>query len=225
MGGGGIEVVFLDIGGVLYSDRVYRDALLSALREIRPEIAGRAFSEAYDACRRDQAGSFKERLARIFLGPDADVGDVERRAARYWRYPPSALEPDAVPSLERLHGRYRLGVVANQPSVVREAMRRDGVDRFFDVWAVSEDLGVDKPDLAIFAHAVRVAGVEPARAAMVGDRLDYDVRPARAAGMRAVWVLRGEAPDDPTPAQLAEADAAVGTLAEVPDALLELESR
>ncbi len=44
---------------------------------------------------------------------------------------------------------------------------------------------------------------------MVGDRLDYDVRPAKAAGMRAVWVLRGEAPDDPTPEQLAEADAAI----------------
>ena len=43
---------------------------------------------------------------------------------------------------------------------------------------------------------------------MVGDRLDYDVRPAKAAGMRAIWVLRGEAPDDPTPAQLAEPDAA-----------------
>jgi putative hydrolase of the HAD superfamily len=31
-----------------------------------------------------------------------------------------------------------------------------------------------------------------------------------------MWVLRGEAPDDPTPAQLAEADAAVRDLTEVP---------
>ena len=34
---------------------------------------------------------------------------------------------------------------------------------------------------------------------MVGDRLDYDVRPARRVGMRAIWMLRGEAPDEPTP--------------------------
>ena len=58
---------------------------------------------------------------------------------------------------------------------------------------------------------------------MVGDRLDYDVRPARAAGMRAVWVLRGEAPDDPTAEQLAEADAAIHDLAELPSALEALE--
>ena len=54
---------------------------------------------------------------------------------------------------------------------------------------------------------------------MVGDRLDYDVRPARRAGMKAVWVLRGEAPDDPTPEQLAEADVAIRGLDELPAAL------
>ena len=34
--------------------------------------------------------------------------------------------------------------------------------------------------------------------------------------MRAVWMLRGEAPDEPTPAQLAEADASARDLTEVP---------
>lgn len=220
-----LEVVFLDIGGVMYSDRVYRDALLSALREIHPDIPGRAFADAYDECRRDQAGSFKERLARVFLGPDADAADVERRASRYWQYPSDALEADVVPCLERLQARYRLGVLANQPSVVRDAMRRDRLDRFFDLWAVSEDLGIDKPDPRIFAHAVDVAGVRPDRAAMIGDRLDYDVRPAKVAGMVAVWVLRGEAPDDPTPEQLTEADATVRSLIELPDVLEELGRR
>jgi FMN phosphatase YigB (HAD superfamily) len=218
-------VVFLDIGGVMYDDRVYRDALLSALRELRTDIDEASFDREYDACRRAQAGSFRERLTRTFLGAEADVADVGRRASRYWQYPPGSLEADVVPSLERLSDRYRLGVLANQPGGVRGAMRRDGIDRLFDVWAVSEDVGVDKPDPRIFAHAVGVAGVEPDRAAMIGDRLDCDVRPAKAAGMRAVWVLRGEAPDEPTREQLAEPDATVRTLAELPDALEALERR
>jgi putative hydrolase of the HAD superfamily len=54
---------------------------------------------------------------------------------------------------------------------------------------------------------------------MIGDRLDYDVRPAKTAGMRAIWVLRGEAPDAPTPEQLAEPDAHVATLDELPGTL------
>jgi putative hydrolase of the HAD superfamily len=58
---------------------------------------------------------------------------------------------------------------------------------------------------------------------MVGDRLDYDVRPAKAAGMHAVWVLRGEAPDDPTPTQSAEADVSIRGLNELASALGTLE--
>jgi putative hydrolase of the HAD superfamily len=46
----------------------------------------------------------------------------------------------------------------------------------------------------------------------IGNRLDTDVRPAKALGLRTVWVLRGEAPDHPTPEQLAEPDIAVPTL-------------
>ena len=100
-------------------------------------------------------------------------------------------------------------------------MDRDGLSRFFEVWGVSDDLGLQKPDPKLFSHVLSTAGVPPDRTVMLGDRLDYDVRPAKQAGMRAVWVLRGEAPDDPTPEQLAEADASVEGLVEVP-ALLEV---
>ena len=99
------------------------------------------------------------------------------------------------------------------------AIRRDGLDGYFEVWGVSDDVGLEKPDPGLFAHVLLEAGVEPPRSVMIGDRLDYDVRPAKAAGMRAIWLLRGEAPDDPTPAQLAEADAAIGGLDELPAAL------
>jgi FMN phosphatase YigB (HAD superfamily) len=57
---------------------------------------------------------------------------------------------------------------------------------------------------------------------MVGDRLDNDIIPARATGMKAVWLLRGEAPDRPTADQLAQADLAVRSLAELPGALTQL---
>jgi len=218
----GIEVVFLDIGGVLYRDDGYREALRRALREAGGAFTDDVFDAAYRACRRAQSGSFRARLTRTFLGPDGDVAGVEARAEPWWRYTQDDLEPDAIPTLETLSGRYRVGVIANQPAAVRDAMRRDGVDRFVEVWAVSDDVGLDKPDPRLYEHAVREAGVAPERAAMAGDRLDYDVRPARTAGMRAVWVLRGEAPDDPTPEQLAEADAAIRSLRELPGVLEEL---
>jgi FMN phosphatase YigB (HAD superfamily) len=89
---------------------------------------------------------------------------------------------------------------------------------------VSDELGVGKPDPALFELAVKAAGVAPGASVMVGDRLDYDMRPAGRVGIRTVWMLRGEAPDGPTPEQLAETDAAVGSLDELPAALERLSS-
>jgi FMN phosphatase YigB (HAD superfamily) len=147
---------------------------------------------------------------------------VERLASAHWAYPAGSLYADVVPCLEELAGRYRLGVLANQPSHVRDALARDGIDRFIEIWGVSDDLGLAKPDPRMFAHALQLAGEEPVHAVMVGDRLDYDVRPARQIGMHAVWMLRGEAPDEPTPEQLAESDAAIRGLDELPQTLLGL---
>jgi putative hydrolase of the HAD superfamily len=210
-----IEIVFLDIGGVLYDDTVYARAWNRALREAGARFTDEEFEEEYARARAEQAGSFRRRLIARFL-PEGDLRELEGIAGRYWTYPPSALYEDVIPALEALRGRFRLGVIANQPGEVRAAMRRDGLESFFEVWGVSDELGVGKPDPRLFELAARTAGVTAATAVMVGDRLDYDVRPAKRVGMRAIWMLRGEAPDRPTPAQLAEADGSVRSLAELP---------
>jgi HAD superfamily hydrolase (TIGR01549 family) len=221
---GPAEMVFFDIGGVMYDDTIYARAMHTALRALGGTFTDEEFDDAYRAARAAQAGSFRGLLARRFLGPEADLGALEAEASKHWAYPPEALHDDVRRCLEALAGRYRLGIIANQPSAVRDAMRRDGLDVFFEVWGVSDDVGLEKPDPALFAHVLKEAGVDPRRSVMVGDRLDYDVRPAKAAGMRAVWVLRGEAPDDPTPEQLDEADAAIRGLDELPSVLDALEA-
>jgi len=218
-----IDHVFLDIGGVLYDDRVYAEAWRRALREAGSTFTDAAFEEEYAACRAAQDRSFRLHLATAFLGPDADVRALETLAARHWHYPPSALHTDVVPTLTELRDEgYRLGVIANQPSQVRAAMERDGLVPFFEVWGVSDDLGLHKPDPALFRRTLELAATDGEQTVMVGDRLDYDMRPARAAGMHTVWLLRGEAPDDPTPAQLAEPDAAIEELQQLPGVLVEL---
>jgi putative hydrolase of the HAD superfamily len=220
---GDIDHVFLDIGGVLYDDRVYAEAWRRALREAGGSFTDAEFDEEYAACRAAQNGSFRVHLARTFIGADADIGALEARAAKYWAYPPSALHRDVVPTLTELRrAGYRLGVIANQPSQVRSAMQRDGLVGFFETWGVSDDLGLHKPDPQLFVRTLELAAVEPIRTVMVGDRLDYDVRPAASAGMHTVWVLRGEAPDDPTPPQLTVPDAVIEDLEQLLPVLDEL---
>ena len=219
MSGADIRVVLLDIGGVMYDDTVYARSWAKALRESGAAFMDEEFDSEYAAARTAQAGSFRRRLTSRFLGPGADIGPVERIASANWAYPPETLYPDVLPCLQTLAGRYRLGILANQPTLVRTALERDGIDRFMEVWGISDDVGLAKPDPRFFAHVLYLAGEAPPHAVMVGDRLDYDVRPARRTGMRTVWVLRGEAPDEPTPEQVAEADVAIHGLDELAAAL------
>ena len=216
-----IELVLLDVGGPLYSDAPYAEALLRATRELAGELDESAFWEVYDARRQRQAGGLRTAIAERFI-PGADRERLSRLAASYWEYPSSALHDDVRPTLGLLARRYRLGIVANQREHVLEALRRDDLLRYFEVLALSEVVGVEKPDPAIFEYALREAGVEAGRGVHVGNRLDTDVRAARRVGLRTIWVLRGEAPPEPDAEQLATADAVIHSLAELPGALAEL---
>ena len=66
---GSIDFVFLDIGGVLYDDRVYAEALRLALREIGAVFDDADYDTEYAAARAAQNGSFRRRLATRFVGP------------------------------------------------------------------------------------------------------------------------------------------------------------
>ena len=101
------------------------------------------------------------------------------------------LYPDALPALDAFRDAgYRVAVVANQPAARSAELGAIGVRA--DVLAMSEELGVAKPDPAFFVRALELMGSpHPASVAYVGDRIDNDVRPAAAAGMRAVWIRRG----------------------------------
>lgn len=213
-----LDVVFLDVGGPLYRDGPYYQALLEAIREERRDVDPGAFWSEFEACRADQRGPFTRRLVGLFL-PEDRHDAVVARGRELWQYPPDALQPDVRPALPVLASSYRLGILANQRGWIREAMARDGIDRYFEIWAVSEEIGAEKPDPAIFEYALARAGAPPERCAMVGDRLDNDVEPARRHGMKGVWILRGEAPDEPTAEQLARADASVRALSELPEVL------
>lgn len=57
----------------------------------------------------------------------------------------------------------------------------------------SGELGVTKPDVAIFAAAARAFGVAPAQCAYVGDRVRTDAVGAHDAGMFGIWLDRGSA--------------------------------
>jgi len=116
---------------------------------------------------------------------------VEAVESVYGGFQADDLYPDALTSIEGLRAAgYRLAIVANQPAARSEELRALGASA--DVIAMSEEMGVAKPELAFFSRALELmGGPAPGDVAYVGDRVDNDVLPAMAAGLRSVWLRRG----------------------------------
>lgn len=70
---------------------------------------------------------------------------------------------------------------------LREELARHGVLGLFRHWSFSDEVGVFKPHPRIFEHALSgLGGVDPSRAAHIGDIKRTDVAGARGMGMRSV---------------------------------------
>ena len=99
---------------------------------------------------------------------------------------------DALDTLESLKEQgYKLGIIANQSAGTAQRLENWGLLKYFDVVAASAELGVSKPNKLIFEKAIELAGVPAYNAVMVGDRLDNDIIPAKAMGMKTVWIRKG----------------------------------
>lgn len=121
------------------------------------------------------------------------------------------LHPDALPCLAALRARgLRLGAAGNM-----RAHHEDFLRPHVDFVGSSERWGVQKPDRGFFARVIEEAGVPAGEILYVGDRVDNDVLPALAAGLRAVRIRRGAHASAESPA----GTVTIASLDELPEAL------
>ncbi len=123
-----------------------------------------------------------------------------------------SVYPDAAPALAGLRSRgLRLVVVSNWDVSLPEVLARAGLAELLDGVVTSAGVGAPKPDPAIFAVALALAGVAAHEAIHVGDSPTHDVAGARAAGIEPVLLRRagteaahiGEPEGRPVAAQVA----------------------
>ena len=141
---------------------------------------------------------FRRLLSSAGVTPDAVL--VATAAATYrdcYRDVRRAV-PGAAALLALVKQRARVAVVSNNLHDEQyDKLRVCGLAPFVDALIVSEDLGISKPEPAIFAAALGRVECTANEAVMVGDSWAADIMGAHAAGIRAIWFNRSAAPAPP----------------------------
>jgi HAD superfamily hydrolase (TIGR01662 family) len=108
--------------------------------------------------------------------------------------------PDALRALAA--GGVRLGLISNSHRCLASFQSHFELEGLISATVSSVDHGFMKPHPSIFRAALALLNVEPDEAVMVGDSLPHDVVGGTRAGLRGVWLARGESdpPTRPVPA-------------------------
>lgn len=117
--------------------------------------------------------------------------DIADRIAAAWQIHVS-VDPEAMPVITGLKRHNKtLGLVSNfdHPPHVRRILSENGWANKFEAIIISSEVGVKKPDPAIFALALQHTGISPADAIYVGDTSE-DVAGAIAAGIHPILITR-----------------------------------
>jgi epoxide hydrolase-like predicted phosphatase len=190
--------LILDYGGVLTSDPFASFETFCAAERLAPDTVRdrlRHDPEARDLLARLETGALTAPEFELAFGALLGVEHPQLLQRMFGGMEPDTAMIDGVRALRRPG--LRIGLLSNS---IGSAYDRELLEELFDDWVISSEVGLRKPDPAIYELAAERLGLEPADCVIVDD-LGGNLKPARALGMATV-LHRGD-----VAATLAEVDA------------------
>lgn len=188
-----IKWVFIDIGSTLINqDDAVENRILQIQRVL--EDSGVSVSRAeirailQEAATEQARSPISRAIAKL---TDSEELRGRLKAEVKWRKDLEKPYPEARHVLSALSERYRIGIIANQSPGTEARLEKWGFSSSISLCLPSAELGLNKPDLAIFELAMEWAGCLPEHAVMVGDRIDNDITPAKSLGWKTIRVKQG----------------------------------
>jgi len=197
--------VFFDLGGTLFDEEPFVSLVFKDIYEMLLNHGVKVhFKDLYDKVeevilnRKYGDRFFISVIEKICLhfGQDKEIAALA--IGRYKsnlapQYPDKIRPyPEVENVLKKMSRKYKLGIIANQSLKVREYLEEKWkLSHYFKLIVISEEVGYRKPNLNIFLHALREANSSPNNTFMIGDRLDYDIKPAKILGMGTIRVKQG----------------------------------
>lgn len=213
-----IKHIFFDLDHTIWDfDRNAQETLHELYLHYKLEELGLASAEAFISTYTENNHS---------LWADYHVGKITKETLRAERFSRTFIQlgvhPERIPQqfeddyvritptktnlflgsekvLAYLQKKYTLHIISNgfkESTLIK--MDVSGLNPYFTNVIISEDVGVNKPDKAIFEYALDKAKALKHESIMIGDSIEADIRGAQGFGMKAIYFnpLNKELPED-----------------------------
>jgi HAD superfamily hydrolase (TIGR01549 family) len=213
---GNISAILFDFGGTLDGPVHWLDRFLAHYRAAGIEISRAGLDPAFDAATRIGYGATNilsrfglTDLVRFLIGHQVEnllksgppnIRTILEEGGAKGRHRiveaiTTSFVSQTMAGLEHsrevmaaLNSRFKLGVVSNFYGNLDRVLADARLERYFAAVVDSSRLGIFKPEPGIYEDALKKIRTGPAETAMVGDSLSKDCAPAKAIGIRTVWL-------------------------------------
>ncbi|MBE3089089.1 MAG: HAD-IA family hydrolase [Actinobacteria bacterium] len=188
-----IKCIFFDLGNTLINEEIaHKNRLKNMIKKLNEDNINITEIE-FENLMIKASMNYAERLIAFSL---LELGLTETQKNKYLRLVkyPKELEiifEDVPELLKHLNSKYKIGVIANQSAGTEKRLNEYGILNYINLYISSSEVGLEKPSLEIFEMSLNKANCKAEEAVMVGDRLDYDIYPAKKIGMKTVRILQG----------------------------------
>jgi HAD superfamily hydrolase (TIGR01493 family) len=179
-----IRAVLFDWGDTLFESPHAPTVILDAARKrgiaMQPGSATRIWNELWDAGKTAEEHAKGRDLSReahrrvwmdLFSRANAEIPGVDGELYEHVMDPAGWIPyPDTERTLRAVRDRgLKIGIVSNTAHDLRPFFAAKGLADLIDTYALSYEVGVQKPARGIFDAATRMLGTSPAETLMVGD--------------------------------------------------------
>lgn len=126
------------------------------------------------------AGKHWEAVARRLKVGGDEIAEVEREF-----FAGDVVDRSIVEYLRSLRPRFKVGLISNAWSDMRDYLVRNRLDEIFDTLSISAEVGAAKPGAKIYLHALEQAQVR-AEAAIFVDDIPVNIEACERLGMKGI---------------------------------------
>lgn len=204
-----IKVVFFDMDGTLvYQEIPFENKVYEALTQLEINISLEETLQLINKCMswfwennvkyKGDTQSLYFEFLKIFIKETKKVkeDEIDIMAAKVGLFlrqigDKSVLYADSIPVLKKLKEKgYKLACVSGRDYKLHQAVKKYGLDNFFEDVISTTDANANKSDPKLYLYACEKLNIEPENVLHIGDWYEGDIVGATAANINAVLIDR-----------------------------------